>query len=257
MLLASNIISIESLWKHTGLGPTLQVSDLVQLAWKSVSTSSQVRLTVLIQTTYINRRLIHTYSETWRKAAATSSCRFKKVLYLKVYKESQFPYSSTRSTFSNWNKPNKITFSPFPLKLDHSAPKWIKMLLIGKENDSSSLGGSCAVYLVAQSCLTLWDPMDCSPPGSSVHRDSPGKNTGVGSHSFLQGIFLTQGSNPGLLHCRLILYHLSHQGTPAPATHKHTVMKNLMQFSVAHMILHLMTFQHLSPVLSRSALQCS
>ena len=40
--------------------------------------------------------------------------------------------------------------------------------------------------------------------------DSPGKNTGVGSHSLLQGIFLTQGSNLCLLHCRQILYHLSH-----------------------------------------------
>ena len=43
--------------------------------------------------------------------------------------------------------------------------------------------------LVAQSCLTLCDPMDCSPPGSSVHGDSPGKNTGVGCHALLQGIF--------------------------------------------------------------------
>ena len=44
--------------------------------------------------------------------------------------------------------------------------------------------------------------------------NSPVKNTGVGSHSFLQGIFPTQGSNPGLLHCRQIPYHLSHQGSP-------------------------------------------
>ena len=43
---------------------------------------------------------------------------------------------------------------------------------------------------------------------------SPGKNTGVGSLSLLQGIFLTQGSNPGLLHYRQILYHLSHQEIP-------------------------------------------
>ena len=43
-------------------------------------------------------------------------------------------------------------------------------------------------------------PMDCGPPGSSVHGDSPGKNTGVGSHSPLQGIFLTQAWNPHLLH---------------------------------------------------------
>ena len=49
--------------------------------------------------------------------------------------------------------------------------------------------------LVTQSCLTHCDPMDCSPPGSSVHGDAPGKNTGVGSLSFLQGIFPTQESN--------------------------------------------------------------
>ena len=53
--------------------------------------------------------------------------------------------------------------------------------------------------LVAQSCPSVWDPMDCSPPGSSVHGDSPGKNTGVGCHALLQGIFLTQGSNCHLL----------------------------------------------------------
>ena len=62
--------------------------------------------------------------------------------------------------------------------------------------------------------VQLCDPMNCSPPGSSVHRDSPLKYTGVGCHAFLQGIFPTQGSNPGLLHCRQILYHLSHQGSP-------------------------------------------
>ena len=43
-------------------------------------------------------------------------------------------------------------------------------------------------------------------------RTSPGKNTGVGCHSLLQWIFLSQGSKPGLLHCRQVLYHLSHQG---------------------------------------------
>ena len=66
---------------------------------------------------------------------------------------------------------------------------------------------SCQLYLTV--CI---DPMDCSPPGSSVHGDSPGKNTGVCWHALLQGIFSTQGSNPGLPHCRLILYHLSNQG---------------------------------------------
>ena len=44
--------------------------------------------------------------------------------------------------------------------------------------------------------------------------NSPGQNTGVGSLSLLQGIFLTQGSNPGLPYCRRILYQLSHKGSP-------------------------------------------
>ena len=44
--------------------------------------------------------------------------------------------------------------------------------------------------------------------------DSPGKNTGVGCHALLQGIFPAQGSKSGSSHCRQILYHLSHQGSP-------------------------------------------
>ena len=56
--------------------------------------------------------------------------------------------------------------------------------------------------------------VDCCPPGSSVHGDSPGKNTGMGCLALLQGIFPTQGSNPGLPNFRWILYCLSHQGTP-------------------------------------------
>ena len=61
--------------------------------------------------------------------------------------------------------------------------------------------------LVAQSCLTLCDPM--GPSRLLCPWNSPVKNTGVGSHSLLKGIFSTQGSNPGLLHCRQILYQLS------------------------------------------------
>ena len=52
--------------------------------------------------------------------------------------------------------------------------------------------------------LTLFDPMDCSLPGSSAH-------------GILQAIFPTQGSNPGLLQCKQVLYHLSHQGNPKPS----------------------------------------
>ena len=60
----------------------------------------------------------------------------------------------------------------------------------------------------------LCDPMDGSQPGCSAHGDSPGKNTGVDCHALLQGIFSIQGSNPGLLYRRRILYRLSHQGSP-------------------------------------------
>src|SRR5574337_32067 len=54
--------------------------------------------------------------------------------------------------------------------------------------------------LVAQSCLTLCDSMDCSSTRLLCALDFPGKNTGVGCHFLLQGIFLTQGSNLHLLH---------------------------------------------------------
>ena len=60
-----------------------------------------------------------------------------------------------------------------------------------------------------------WDPIDCSLPGSSVHGDSLGKNAGVGCQFLLQGIFPTQESIPGLLHCRQILYQLSYEGSGA------------------------------------------
>ena len=69
------------------------------------------------------------------------------------------------------------------------------------------------IVLSCQLCPTLCDPMDCSLPDSSVRGDSPGQNTGVGCHVLLQGIVPTQRSNPGLLHCRWILYHLSHQAS--------------------------------------------
>ena len=72
----------------------------------------------------------------------------------------------------------------------------------------------CLLSLVAQSCPTLCDPMNCSQPGFSVHGDSPGKNTGVGCCFLLQGIFPTQESSRGHLHCRQILYQLSYQGSP-------------------------------------------
>ena len=79
--------------------------------------------------------------------------------------------------------------------------------MLCEKNDSiikqKSVGTAVKLVLVTQSCPTLCDPVDCSPPGLLYPWNSPGKNTGVGSH------FLLQGSNPRLLHCRQILYHLS------------------------------------------------
>ena len=68
--------------------------------------------------------------------------------------------------------------------------------------------------LVTQSCPRLCDPHELQPPRLLCPWTSPGKNTGGGCHFLLQGIFLTQGLNPSLLHCRQILYHLNHQRSP-------------------------------------------
>ena len=59
-----------------------------------------------------------------------------------------------------------------------------------------------------------WGPINCSPPGSPVHGDCSGKNTGVCSLSLLQGNFPTQELNQGLLHCKQIHYPLSYQKSP-------------------------------------------
>ena len=59
---------------------------------------------------------------------------------------------------------------------------------------------------ITQSCPTLWDPM-------YIPWNSPGRNTGVDTLSLLQGVFPTQGSNPGLSHCWWILYQLNHKGS--------------------------------------------
>ena len=68
----------------------------------------------------------------------------------------------------------------------------------------------CVLRLFAQSCLTLCDSKDCSPPGSSVHGESPGKS---GLPCPPPGDLPSLGI-PGLPHCRWLLYHLSHQGSP-------------------------------------------
>ena len=65
-----------------------------------------------------------------------------------------------------------------------------------------------------QSCPTLCDPVDYSPPGSSVHGILQARILDWVALPLPQGIFLTQESNPGLQHCRQILYQLSHKWSP-------------------------------------------
>ena len=88
-------------------------------------------------------------------------------------------------------------------------PGWMKhkleSRLLGEILKNSDMQMKVKVK-VTQLCLTLCDPMDCS-------WYSLGQNTGVSSLSFLQEIFPTQGLNLGLLHCRQMPYHLSHQGS--------------------------------------------
>ena len=92
----------------------------------------------------------------------------------------------------------------------------------------SSFEQNRVLCLVAQSYPTLCDPMDCSPPGSSVHGDSPGKNTGVGCHALLQGIVPTKGSN---LHLCLLRWQagswtLALPGKPKTSIHNSPFMSS-------------------------------
>ena len=81
------------------------------------------------------------------------------------------------------------------------------------------------VIVCVLSCIWLFAIPNYIPRGSSVHGDSLGKNTGVGCHSRLQGIFPIRGSNPGLLRCRWTLNHLSLQTSP-PYGYLHLILSS-------------------------------
>ena len=109
-------------------------------------------------------------------------------------------YLSFSKQFSNWVCTLMTMLQPgsFPIRLNLSH-QYILVVLYG---------------LIVKSCPTLCDTMDNSPMDYILCPwDSPGKNTGKGCHFLLQGTFPTQELNPGLLHCRQILYQLSYEGT--------------------------------------------
>ena len=143
-----------------------------------------------------------------------------------------------------WNFPGKITGIGCHFLL-HPGIKPMSLASPALVGGLFTTEPSECVYLIAQLCPAVCDLVDSSLPGSFVHADSPGKNTGVGCHALLQGIFPTQGANPGseprsstlqadslpskptgrpmstgvgslqgiFLHCRCILYQLSHSFT--------------------------------------------
>ena len=110
-----------------------------------------------------------------------------------------------------------LSSQPTPL------PPWLGRDENGLANGTTSISGHqirysvlkciCAVLcLLAQSCPTLATPWTVAHQASLSMGIFQEKYTGEGCHALFQGTFPTQGSNPGLLHCRHTLYHLSHQG---------------------------------------------
>ena len=115
-----------------------------------------------------------------------------------------------------------IDFQPFPSQLMMPSFSWLFiletwMLSFIFPSPLTLIPKSYWFYAAAAAVTSvvfdsLW-PHGLLPAWLFCSWNSPGKNTGVGSHSLLQGIILIQGLNPGFLHCWQILYHLSHQGT--------------------------------------------
>ena len=114
------------------------------------------------------------------------------VLRYKTWKTNQ-PITKVQTFFKFWKKKFfKKVWHLFEHLLDIWGPEWWHRRCIYA---LVYLVYALVKVLVAQSCLTLCNFMDCSLPGSSVLGDSPGKNTVVGSHSLLQGILPAHGSN--------------------------------------------------------------
>jgi len=119
-----------------------------------------------------------------------------------------------------------ILFRKALIPFTRTPPSWPKHLQRPHLLIPSCLGIRISMYEFQKDTFRPSDQIchsvmsDSLRPHESQHArppcpwDSPGKNTGVGCHALLQGIFATQGYNPGLPHCRRILYHLSHQGSP-------------------------------------------
>ena len=104
----------------------------------------------------------------------------------------------------------------------------------------------------AQQYLTLCNPMDCSPPGSSGHWNFPGKNIGMGCHFLLQGIFWTQGQSLCLLHWQVGSFTAAPPGKPFSPV---LILVCLVQFILFYVgntafpcVINLLTIQRLKQI---------
>ena len=158
-----------------------------------------------------------TKSQTWLSDWTELMKRYKKHDFYFLFWSSKFLPTLSKRVFENFwiSFKSKLLFF-FNLNFKQFQIKTLRPLFqmlslkCKYHGDWIHTGGG----LVSKLCLTLGDLMDCGLPGSSAHGDSLGKNTRVGCHFLLQGIFPTQGLNPGGLHCRPYPYQLSYEGSP-------------------------------------------
>ena len=142
-----------------------------------------------------------THKSFWPKSVSQLKSCYHKFSYVgQLLKLPRVHDSPSKCTFcishglqgdANAAAPQVILWAAGKLDDGRGAPSDLRALLIGLLLNMHAK--------LLQSCPTPGNPMDCSPPGFSVHGGSPDKNPGVGCHEFLQGIFPTQGSNPCLL----------------------------------------------------------
>ena len=142
----------------------------------------------------------------------------------------------TQVPFLGWEDPLEQSMQPPPVFLPGESQGWRSLVGYSpqgcKESDTTErlhfTSLQCYSVLVAQSCPTLCDPMDCSLPGFSAHGIFQARML-VDSCFLFQGIFLTQWLNLHFLHCRQILYHLNYQGNWFP--HVETKDKRMIKGS--------------------------
>ena len=116
----------------------------------------------------------------------------------------------------SYRKSNRLPWKSSVLYLSNPTPStWT---LAKSKTDLLASPGCYCYFSVTKLCPTVCDPMDCGPPGSSVHGILQARILEWAAVPFSRGIFLTQGSNLGLLHCWQILNHLSHQESPSIST---------------------------------------